>query len=189
MAGAGTRRIFFALWPDSRWQAALAEATRQAVLDSGGRAVPVESLHATLAFLGSVPEARLLDVRAAAIASVGVASSVHLALTRLEYWKGAAVLCAVAEENPAVAALATGLKTQLIAAGFAPDLKPFRPHVTLARKVRVARPADRRQHDGKDDPLRQQPVIWTFNQFALVDSRTCAHGPVYTVLDSFQLGG
>src|SRR5205807_403857 len=61
-----TRRLFFALWPDAGQRAALVHATRKAVRSSGGRPVPEESLHVTLAFLGSVPERRVAELQAIA---------------------------------------------------------------------------------------------------------------------------
>jgi len=51
-----TRRLFFALWPDEATREQLAHITRKAVRGSGGRPIPVENLHSTLVFLGSVPE-------------------------------------------------------------------------------------------------------------------------------------
>jgi RNA 2',3'-cyclic 3'-phosphodiesterase len=186
MAAGGTRRVYFALWPDRAQQAQLAEATKAVTVESRGRAVPAGNLHVTLAFLGSVPESKLVDVRAVgARIATGASSESRLSFTRLECWKRAGALCAVAEEsNPAAAALADALKRELVAAGFAPDLKPFRPHVTLARKVLIVGGRERAHDDG----LALRPIVWTFRSFALVDSRTEAQGAIYTVLDSFQIG-
>lgn len=187
MAAGGTRRVYFALWPDPAQQAQLAEATKASVAESRGRATPTGNLHVTLAFVGSVPTARLAEVRdvGARVAAEAPASGARLSFTGLECWRRAGVLCAVAEESdPASAALADGLKRGLVAARFAPDLKPLRPHVTLARKVRTAGGRERTQEDG----LALRPIVWTFSSFALVDSRTEAGGSIYTVLDSFRIG-
>ncbi|HYL02781.1 MAG TPA: 2'-5' RNA ligase family protein, partial [Steroidobacteraceae bacterium] len=62
-----TRRLFFALWPDAAQRTVLAHAVRKAVRNCGGRPVPAESLHVTLAFLGSVPESRMAELGAAGI--------------------------------------------------------------------------------------------------------------------------
>lgn len=183
----GNRRVYFALWPDRVQQAQLAAAAKAVVVESRGRAVPLGNLHVTLAFLGSVPEARLADVLSvgARVAAEASASEARLSFTRLECWKGAGALCAVAEESdPAAAALADGLKRELVAAGFAPDLKPFRPHITLARKVRIVGAGQRIQDHGH----ALHPIVWRFSTFALVDSRTEVEGAIYTVLDSFQIG-
>jgi 2'-5' RNA ligase len=56
--------LFFALWPDHALQQSLAETTQTVVLAAGGRPVPPENFHLTLAFLGSVPDARISEVAA-----------------------------------------------------------------------------------------------------------------------------
>ena len=71
--------------------------------------------------------------------------------------------------------LANTLKTHLGLAGFTPDLKPFRPHVSLARNVlRAAR------------LTQMKPVEWVFTDFVLVESRTLPQGAAYTVLSRFS---
>lgn len=115
-------------------------------------------------------------------------SDLELAFDHLEHWRVAQLLCALPTEPPApVAALARRLQDLLGGRGFAPDLKsswsvgvnitkPFRPHVTLARKV--YRPSRVMEVD---------PVTWSFAGFVLVDSKTLPEGSVYTVLERFPL--
>ena len=186
-----TRRLFFALWPDEAMRQAMAQAVRKAARASGGRPVPAANLHITLAFLGSVPERRLPELaevaRAAAeaftsaFAHAADASSrgrpLELAFDRVEYWRAAHLLCALPSEAPApVMALARKLQDVLVASGFAPDLKPFRPHVTLARKV-VRPGAEGEMH----------PVIWRFTELSLVESRTLPEGALYSVVQAQSL--
>ena len=71
----------------------------------------------------------------------------------------------------AASSLALSLKNETAAAGFSPDLKPFRAHVTVARKVARAPAA-----------LALQPVLWRFDAFALIESRTDCQPAPYTVL-------
>jgi RNA 2',3'-cyclic 3'-phosphodiesterase len=173
------RRLFFALWPQDAFQVTLADATRSAVVGWGGRAVPPENFHITLAFLGSVPQRRLAEVVAIAgqVADEIDRPPLQLAFDGIEYWKKAQVVCATASATPPAAIeLADALKSQLTAAGFAPDLKPFRAHVTLARKV------PRGSHEGT-----MRTVLWRFTEFALVDSRTGPEGALYSVLNSWPL--
>jgi 2'-5' RNA ligase len=174
------RRLFFALWPDRRMREALSAAVHATMIAlPGGRPVPVENLHVTLAFLGGVPEASLPALLELARNVAPRAEPMLLTLDTIDYWRRAQVLCAAASREPAgAAAFAEGLKSALCAAGFRPDLKPFRAHVTLARQVRRAPP-----------DAAMPPVPWSFDEFALVESRTLAEGSSYSVLESWTLCG
>src|SRR5438132_495651 len=117
---------------------------------------------------------------------------VLVSFDRLVHWAKPRILCALdalpsggtdaagAPRGGALAgapALAESLKGETTARGFSPDLKPFHAHVTVARKVAQAPAAQ---------PLR--PVPWTFDAFALIESRTEPTGPVYSVIESYLLG-
>ncbi|HXY95494.1 MAG TPA: RNA 2',3'-cyclic phosphodiesterase [Steroidobacteraceae bacterium] len=188
MSIAPARRLFFALWPDETQRAALVHAAARIVRHCGGRPVPGENLHITLAFLGSVPEPRVEELsaigRRAAATFPAEALPIAVSLETLEHWARAQVLAVLerAEEPRAAAAgaaaLAQILSAGTLAAGFSPDLKPFRVHVTVARKV--ARPPRSRD---------MRRVEWSFDEFALIESRTLEEGPVYSVVESYVLGG
>ncbi len=176
--------MFFALWPDAALQQSLAATTTSVVAATGGRPVPPENFHITLAFLGSVPEARLSDVAAIGVdvGSQVTQPRVGVTLDAIEYWKKPKIIVTTAgpgtDGAPLANVLARALGAQLTQAGFTPDLKPeFHPHVTLARKI--AHPIH---------SIGIQPVLWSFTDFALVDSRTEPKGSVYTVLQTFPLG-
>ncbi len=188
MSGAPSRRLFFALWPDGEQRAALVHATARIVRHCGGRPVPEASLHLTLAFLGSVPERRLEELsiiaRRAAAALPLDAVPLAVSLTTLEHWARAQVLAVLERqeepggaESASVAEVARILTTETATAGFSPDLKPFRAHVTVARKVARA-----------PRSILMRKVLWSFEAFALIESRTLAAGPVYSVVESYVLG-
>jgi 2'-5' RNA ligase len=184
------RRVFFALWPDDSLRSAFAEATHAVARSVGGRLVSGHNLHVTLLFLGSVAEGRLteLEALAAAVAGTNVASTSELLFNRIEHWKRPRVLVATASPSAGVAvagALAAKLLEVSLGAGFTPDLKtlgltgdspPFRPHVTLARKVPHPIPTV------DIDPLR-----WGFTGFALVQSQRGPDGSEYSVRATFPL--
>ncbi len=173
------RRVFIALWPSDSERAALAAAAACAVSECGGRPVPPGNLHVTLAFLGAVAEPRLPELAAlcAEVAAGWHAAAPGLEFAALDYWRGAQILCALAAGcGDAAEALAALVRAAALARGFSPDLKPFRPHVTVARQVRRA-PARRE--------LRK--VHWAAEQLALIESRTEPCGPVYSVLKSALL--
>jgi 2'-5' RNA ligase len=188
LSGAPPRRLFFALWPDDEQRAALVQGSGRIVRHCGGRPVPASNLHITLAFLGSVPEPRLEELSAIArrVAATYPQDAVPLTVTleALEHWSKPQVLAVLGRQDESQGApvsgtveLARRLTKETAAAGFSPDLKPFRVHVTVARKV--ARPP--RTSAG-------QKVLWRFDAFTLIESRTLAEGPVYSVVESYLLG-
>jgi 2'-5' RNA ligase len=192
------RRLFFALWPHDEERLALALATAKPVRHCGGRPVPVPSLHVTLAFLGSISEARVEELHtiARAVAGEWPAESLPLQLCfdRLAHWAKPQLLCALGSEDSGASGgearaaadagrvatlaetLAATLKNKTAAAGFTPDLKPFRAHVTVARKV---------LHAPAENAL--PAVAWSFDAFALVESRTQPAGAVYSLVESYVL--
>jgi RNA 2',3'-cyclic 3'-phosphodiesterase len=183
---AKTARLFFALWPSPAMQSELAAAVDPAVLEAlnaggGARRVSAANFHLTLAFLGSVPLTRLDDVKAAA-ARCGQSPrpeerSLDILLDGIEHWRKPQVLVVTASQTPpAAVALAERLKRSLIDRGFSPDLKPFRVHATVARKVRrVTR------------EVRIEPVRWRFESFHLVSSTTGPEGSTYTPIAEWML--
>src|SRR6185437_5660344 len=182
------RRVFFAFWPDVELRAAVAHATHKAARACGGRPVFADSLHVTLLFLGAVAESRLPDLvtigdHAAATTGLARETPVHLIFDRIEFWETARVLVATTSSHADVASglavatvLAETLSRETHRAGFAPDLKPFRAHITVARKVARA------GHE-----LHMRKVRWPIAGFALVESRTLPEGLSYSVVDSWPL--
>jgi RNA 2',3'-cyclic 3'-phosphodiesterase len=150
--------------------------------------VPAENLHVTLVFLGSVPERRLpalgdcargaaATLRSALASADSQERTLELVFDHLEHWPAAQLLCAspIAPTAPIVA-LARRLQDLLLECGFAPDLKPFRPHVTVARKV------------VRHGPVGQMhPVVWRLKELALLQSRTLPQSALYSVVESFAL--
>jgi RNA 2',3'-cyclic 3'-phosphodiesterase len=182
-------RLFFALWPDSFTRAAIAGAVAPIVREVTGRgevgaarAVPTANYHFTVAFLGAVP---LTDFERLCLVAEQTAEAyrrsglgpIAVTVDTLEHWRKPQVLVATSPTaSPSAAALAARLTHALTGAGFAPDSKPFRPHLTLARKVTVPFAATSLPTRGL-----------TFRDFALVESRARPAGVSYVVLRTFRL--
>jgi RNA 2',3'-cyclic 3'-phosphodiesterase len=163
---------------------------RPVVRDAGPglRPVPAKNFHLTLAFLGAVPLSRLdaLSEVAAQCAQEFASRNppspqsppIELTLDTLEHWRKPQILCATASQTPPSAiALAESLQRALTAQGFTPDLKPFRAHATLARKVR---------HVTRE--LRIEPVRWRFREFHLVESHAAtAQTSIYSTREKWIL--
>jgi RNA 2',3'-cyclic 3'-phosphodiesterase len=164
-------RLFFALWPDPALRAALGDRIQRVMARSAGRPQRPDQWHVTLAFLGQVSGERLPAVRAAA----GRVNQmpVTIEFDRIEYWRRPQVLCLVASRVAAgLATLVAQLHAALVNEGFALDARPFRPHLTLARKVRSAA-----------DSCLDPPLVWRSDGFALVRSVTDPSGSRYEPLD------
>ena len=176
-------RLFFALQPGSEHSDALAEQVAPLVTRLKGQRVPAENLHATLCFIGAVAEEKL-DVLQSAVAAVRVRPAT-LHFDSLEYWRKPGVICATAADTAAAAparVLAERLAEATIAAGFTPDVKPFRAHLTLARKVPAA-------HAAACEWPRPLAPSFTVqcDRFALLQSRRGETGSIYSVVNSWAL--
>lgn len=166
--------MFFAWWPDDSLRVAAGHAFAAAVAAAGGRAVPPENLHITLEFLGSVPVARLGD-----LATLGAAARLpvaQLVLDRLAGWSRGEALVALASEVPApVAAFQSDLRNALRERGFRVDSRAFRPHLTLARKLRAPFAGS-----------ASVPFAWPCTTLALVASEPHPGGSRYQPLGVWQ---
>jgi RNA 2',3'-cyclic 3'-phosphodiesterase len=167
-------RLFFAVFPDSETRSRLAAAAQALVLDTESRKVPSENYHMTLAFIGEV------SAPLAAFEAVGAAQRIPAFTARFdgyEYWPAPSVVVARASSYPApLEDLRRGLCADLAQCGVRLDDRPFRPHVTIARKVPQA-------------PVLQamSEIAWTAHSFQLARSDRSRAGAVYTVVDSWSL--
>ncbi|MGQ0429497.1 MAG: RNA 2',3'-cyclic phosphodiesterase [Gammaproteobacteria bacterium] len=175
-------RLFFALWPGQALSKALAAATADAVACVSGNPVPPANFHVTLAFLGMVPGRGLADL--IAIGGRGPWPKVRLGFDRIEYWHKPRVLVALADTIPTAGLeIVDRLWGPLVALGIARETRPWRPHLTLAR--RVERPPAR----GQELPIRNNATAdlgaWGL---VLVESVTHPEGPRYKPLADWPLG-
>jgi len=177
-----TQRLYFGLWPHDEARQALSDAVAEVLRRSGGRPVPRANLHVTLVFLGAVPAHRIAQLAAVArscAARCASTAAVNLCFDQVAHWTEPGILAALPRAlGPAVPALALALREGTLAAGFTPDLKPFRAHVTVARQIAPPPP-----------PLTMRAVTWAFESFALIDSRSSGGAPVYSVVESYPLVG
>lgn len=179
--------MFIALWPDAATQAGFQAAGRNAVAGAGARAVPAESLHLTLAFLGQV-EAERSDAVAQALAGVAARHApFELAMSRIGFFERARALWLGGLSTAPLSALVGDLKDQLACAGFPTDRRRFQPHVTLARHLEEVDPDAPETKLGLG-PLAE-PLVWAVDGISLVASDLDSTGPRYNVLEHWPLGG
>ncbi|MEN8259730.1 MAG: RNA 2',3'-cyclic phosphodiesterase [Pseudomonadota bacterium] len=172
----GLARLFFALWPNDEIRRSLAE-TRKCLDDIRANWIRPDKLHITLAFLGQIDAERIIDIS-------GDMDDIHchgfeLILDRVEIWRRTQVLC-ITPSTPGegVFNLVEMLIETLRRNGFKPDARPYRPHLTLARRVKT-RP-----------PVREAeitPVRWSAGAFCLIESRQAWGDSQYLIHKTWPL--
>jgi 2'-5' RNA ligase len=165
--------LFFALWPDEGVRARLAHWSSELHAVCGGRPTRPENLHVTLAFLGSVEEARAAEVERAA--GEVAPRAISLVLDEPGYWKHNRIAWAgTSVVPPGLEALVSGLRGALERSQIRFDAKSFVSHVTLLREAREPRamPA-------------LEPIEWRLDGFALVQSVTSPRGSRYEIRKSW----
>lgn len=172
---ADARRLFFALWPDEPLRLLLYKETRHAVRVGGGKPVPPENFHITLVFLGQLDAKGAAAARAAAEATAG--ESFELVLDKFGFWPEAHVMWLGPSVLPERGSrFAAALRRALRARDIEVDIRPFMPHITLARKV--TKPGD-------PGPIRS--IHWVAREFVLVHSVAGNHASEYRVIGSWPL--
>lgn len=169
------QRLFIALWPDAEVRAQLVAAARP-LAALGGRVIAAANAHVTLVFLGASNGARRGCIEAALAAVRG--EPFEFALTRLEWRRRTGIAWLAADGVPAaLQALLQALNAALQPCDYIAEARPFRLHVTLARKVR--RPVTARTI---------APIRWRAQDFCLVSSVLTPEGSQYTVERRWRLG-
>lgn len=96
-----------------------------------------EDLHITLAFLGAASPKRLARAIRNVEQAIGDFKAVHLQITRLGIFgkkESPRVLWADMESTEELQSLRTAVYNACEEAGFKLETRPFRPHITIARK-------------------------------------------------------
>ena len=168
-------RAFFALSPDDEVRETLAALGRDVARRCRGRAVSPENAHLTLAFIGDVANDALPVLQ-----SVGdrvPKTGFVVNFDSLGAWRASGVAwIAPAVLPPALLTLHSTLADALARVGFELETRPFRPHVTLAR--RCLQPLSR---------ARCPPILWRADKLFLIGSELRSDGPVYRNLASWDL--
>ena len=93
-----------------------------------------ENLHITLAFIGETSRVAAAKACLERIDFTGFDLRIGGGGNFGDlYWVGI-------EKNPSLSALASFVRSELISAGFAIDEKPFKPHITVARRLSSPKP-------------------------------------------------
>jgi 2'-5' RNA ligase len=150
----------------------------------GLRWMAPESWHITLQFLGNTEQeklncliARLGEVRSAPV-------PVHL--TQLGFFDRAGIFYADVSLTPELVALADRITVATAVCGFVPEVRPFHPHITLARAKDPVRGQPLRTLERR---ILRPPSFTRFvaPEFLLYESHLSPAGATYEVRHRFPL--
>jgi len=153
--------------------------------------VGADGIHITLRFLGEVDQAVAGPIGAALGAAVAGARPFDLGLGGFGAFPDLArprVLWFGVERHPALELLANDVEKALGPFGFAPELRPFQPHITLGRAKREARPAAFRSLAELARHVSWETVI-RVESVDLMQSTLESTGARYRVVSRAMLGG
>lgn len=151
-----TARLFVALWPGENVREQIASHAAQWSWPAVARRYSPTDWHVTLHFIGAFDKAKLAELQSALHTRF---KPFTLCLDEPLVWPhGLAVICA--RETPqALRELHEQLRLALEDLGITTDLRPYTPHLTLAR-----------QAQGSQAPAGPENIEWHVHGYALVES-------------------
>ena len=163
-------RVFIALRPDAGVRNALREWRDGFDWPKSASPVRTEQLHLTLHFLGNVPRVRLPEL----VHRLGVPfAPFALGLGHPELWHGGIAVLAPDVVPEPLLALHGALGEALERLGLPPEARPYRPHVTLARRAGPALAT-----------VQGPPITWQVDGYALMESKV-GNGAEYGLVQSY----
>ena len=152
------KKLFFALWPSHRQREQLRDAIVPSLSTVEGIAVDRRNWHVTLVYIGDFPEERIPGLMSAvALIDPG---QIRVRFESLTFWQRPKIACVHTRTvPPELERLVQSLQQALIPFGFDPDPRVYRPHITVARKVRTFQ-----------EVRLARPVELTWSEFELVES-------------------
>jgi RNA 2',3'-cyclic 3'-phosphodiesterase len=163
-------RLFLALWPDAGTRAAISHWQQAWSWPPAAALVAAERLHLTLNFIGNVPPERLPQVVPALKVDCG---RFPFTLDRAEVWPNSVAVLQPGRTPPEMNELHRQLAGALRKLDLPVESRPFRPHVTLARRARAALA-----------PVREAGVHWEASD-GYVLAQSLPGGAGYKILERF----
>ena len=166
-----TARLFIALWPDAAVREALREWRDAFAWPKSASPARTEQLHVTLHFLGNFPQVRLPEL----VAGIGVRfAPFELDFGHPELWHGGIAVLAPNTVPEPLLALHGALGAALERLGLPLEARPYRPHVTLARRAGPVLA-----------PIQGPPISWQVDRYALMQSKM-GDGAEYGVVQAYR---
>jgi 2'-5' RNA ligase len=154
------KKLFFALWPSHRQREQLRDVINPTLSTVEGHSVDRRNWHVTLVFIGNFPEDSIPGLMASA--DIIDPGDIRLRFDSLTFWQRPKIACMHAKIiPPELDHLVKMLENALVPFGFEPDERVYRPHITVARKVRAFQ-----------EIRLARPVELQWSDFELVESVT-----------------
>jgi RNA 2',3'-cyclic 3'-phosphodiesterase len=163
-------RLFLALWPDSPTRAAISGWQQAWNWPPAAAPVVAERLHLTLHFIGNVAREQLPRVAAGLKVDF---DPFDFSLDSAEVWPNSVAVLQPQRTPHAMRELHRRLAHALQELQLPVESRPFRPHVTLARRARGAAP-----------PAGHDPVPWQARD-GYVLAESLPGGAGYQILERF----
>jgi 2'-5' RNA ligase len=153
----------------------------------GARWLPPENLHLTLRFIGEVNEGLAEDAASALSHVHAPAFTMTLAgVGHFGHLQRAHSVWAGVEPCPPLSRLRDNIESALVRAGFRPEGRKFKPHVTLAR-VKGETGHHLANFLAEHNTYRDGPVA--VNAFSLYVSHLSRSGAIYEAAETYRLAG
>jgi 2'-5' RNA ligase len=166
---ADTARVFIALWPNPGVREQLRAWRDRFDWRKSASPVPTGKLHVTLHFLGNVARERLPELAQ----GLGVPFAPFvLEFGHPELWHGGVAVLAPDVAPAPLQALHAALSDALLRLSLTPEARPYRPHVTLARRAGAALAQ-----------IEGPAVAWQVDGYALMESE--GGGGAYRVVQTY----
>ncbi len=174
-------KVFFAIWPTDSERTHMAAWQDILQRKCGGRVMRIETLHATLVFIGMVGQEKLETLQLAA--QEINAEGFDLCFDAARYWGHNHIAYAAPTHIPKpLQHLVEALEKNLLGHGFKLEQRAYKPHITLLRDAHWP------EKMLPDKPLPDMlPVTCTVNNFLLVQSLHDERGSRYEILAKFPL--
>jgi len=179
-------RTFIALEPPKSVFLNLKEKLNTFKSTQGVNWVKERNLHLTLLFLGDVDSTRINELSGILEQATEIATPFNLSLQGLElfpYKEPRLIWATLLEQDDALLQWHKSLLKEIHRAGFEPDVKPLKLHITLGRiKTKLPVSKEREILESKVDK-----DFFSYNTLTLYRSILKPEGPVYQILDQYNL--
>lgn len=170
-----TKRLFFALFPERGIRDQLVETSKMFQTVKGVRPIPNDNLHVTLQFLGNVDENAYKCLEKKVFQTY--IQPFKLCLNLYGYFKKPQITWLGSSSCPTeLKRLVNHLNNIALQCGIELDEQPYKPHVTLFRKVQKA-----------EFPDKLFDITWNVKEFHLLESVSHENTTIYNKLVTYPL--